>query len=507
MALVTQNQNAGALQSTVAPFTGVNNASVRLLKAITAAELATLREGDTVYVESFRDYWKWLPLSTLTSDDTTVSAPTVVGAGPGRFERLTGNESPDWKLQQVWFVDSTVANQEGVGSALDPVQSDVEITRRWGSDGAIQLAPQVTITYAQAPTVTSNFDLRILDNAAVTWVGTPTVNKSGIVLTAVAIQVRTAGAEVPWAITGPTLGAADVGKLAIITASGTGANVGAYARVLKDNGGGSVRVSPFGTVVAGSVVFTQITPTIGDTINIVTPMVLRIGFFSLRNDTQLVPAAAPARNVFIFDSITLDGAVGAGVGLESGVVRSENSNVCYIRSILQNLTLTGTNTISNNHRLLGGGANSVDIKCNQALLRQVGITGTIAVFQASLLALQSDCYFQNAQLNVNQGAQVSSQGCAWFDKAVADTALTLGVAANGGFGFYRQTGAIPDWGTANTGHGLVVRSGSSYVYTTKPTINGTLGAGREALIGGTDKIYGAVPYVEGANLAALTLSA
>jgi hypothetical protein len=488
----------------------VNNATARLLKAITAAELATLREGNTVYVMSLRNYWKWLPTSTLTSDDITISAPTVVGVGAGRFERLTGNESPDWKLQTTWFIDSTAPNQEASGlTALTPLQSDVELTRRWGADGAIQIGTQVTITYAQAPTTVSNFDVRILDNASVTWLGTPTVNKSGIVLTAVTVQVRTPGAEVPWAITGPTLGAVDVGKLAIITASGTGANVGAYARVLKDNGGGSVRVSPFGSAtVAGA--FTQATPLVGDTISIVTPMTLRIGFFSLRNDTQLISVAAPTRNVFIFDSITLDGAVGAGVGIDSGIVRSENSQVLYMRSILQNLSLTGINSLSNIHRLLGGGcAVQVDIRSNQVIFRQVGVTGIINTYPTSFLTAQVDCYFQNAQLNLNQGACVNTQGVAFFDKAAADTCFTLGGGGGTGSGtcFVRQTGATADWGSGNAGHGLKIQSGSQYIYTTKPTINGTLGAGREALIGGTDKVYGAVPYVEGANNAMLVLNA
>jgi hypothetical protein len=40
-------------------------------------------------------------------------------------------------------------------------------------------------------------------------------------------------------------------------------------------------------------------------------------------------------------------------------------------------------------------------------------------------------------------------------------------------------------------------------YVTKPVINGGLGAGRESIVGGTDKQWGAIPYVEATNEAAL----
>jgi hypothetical protein len=69
-----------------------------------------------------------------------------------------------------------------------------------------------------------------------------------------------------------------------------------------------------------------------------------------------------------------------------------------------------------------------------------------------------------------------------------------------------QTGAVADWGANNTSR-YYYSIGGFYSHVTKPTINGTLGAGREAQIGGTDKVYGVVPYVEGANLAHLVLTA
>jgi hypothetical protein len=50
------------------------------------------------------------------------------------------------------------------------------------------------------------------------------------------------------------------------------------------------------------------------------------------------------------------------------------------------------------------------------------------------------------------------------------------------------------WGTANAGFGVVVKSNGGLLYVTKPTINATLGAGRESSVGGVDKVWGAIPF-------------
>jgi len=138
MALITQSNNGAEFSSLLAPFTGVNNGSARLLKAISAGELATLREGNLVYVMSIRDYWKWLPNSTITSNDITYCAPTIVGAGAGRFERMM-MYSPDWQqaANKTVFVDelntSTFANDENDGlTNITPLLNDDERRRRWG---------------------------------------------------------------------------------------------------------------------------------------------------------------------------------------------------------------------------------------------------------------------------------------------------------------------------------------------------------------------------------------
>lgn len=137
MAIVTQDSN-GLNVADIAPFTGVNNGSARLLKAISASELASLQEGNVVYVISVRDYWKWLPNSTITSDDITYCAPTVVGVGAGRFERMMW-ASPDWMLQTTWVIDAAgslgTSNDENDGlTAATALRTDTERQRRMGEE-------------------------------------------------------------------------------------------------------------------------------------------------------------------------------------------------------------------------------------------------------------------------------------------------------------------------------------------------------------------------------------
>lgn len=117
----------------VAPFTGVNNGSARLLKAISAFELGSLDTGDLVYVESVIDFWKWLPLSTEadnTATECTVCAPTIVGVGPGRFVRMC-IASPEVMLQTEWHFASTGSN-EATGLPGSPLLTTSERRRRMG---------------------------------------------------------------------------------------------------------------------------------------------------------------------------------------------------------------------------------------------------------------------------------------------------------------------------------------------------------------------------------------
>jgi hypothetical protein len=135
---VWQKLNVGAVGpgSSLGPFNTVATGAVgsgRLLD-VTAAQIAGLTNGQSAWVISVRDVWRWDPASTQAADNITICNPTANGVNPGRFVR---QEIPDpsWMAQLTWVIDPAngVANDENSGAtALLPLKSDAERQRRMG---------------------------------------------------------------------------------------------------------------------------------------------------------------------------------------------------------------------------------------------------------------------------------------------------------------------------------------------------------------------------------------
>lgn len=508
---MSKNTITTKLPTALAPFTGVDNATARLLKAISAIEFGMLQDGDLVYVQSVRDYWKWVPTSTATDDCTGAAAklgycnPTVNGANPGRFERLFIC-SPDWLLQN-FFIDNGAAghNENSGATALLPLNNDIELYQRWSQGKRARIATAITVTYAQTPITQTNYFYELIAGGSLLIVGTPTISKAGTVLTAVQTQVRTAGAELGWAITAVGLAVADLSKLAVITASGTPANVGAYTHLLKDEGGGKLRVSPFGTYNATTGAFTQVTPLVGDTIEIRDVFATTLSIGKFEECTQLNDPILATLSRTTFDSIGLNSNVALS-NAQGGIV-GWGGPIYYVRTLFKQMTFAGQlQNVSALHLLRGGGIAggfTVNVRTNvNCTLIGVGASAFLQSRPGGHLSLLVDCYFQNARC-LTDGGSINSNGCAFFDTA-ASGAITLSMFS---MSIWVQAGGVPDWGTANTGFAIHVGSECCYSYVVKPTVNSGLGVGRESRIGGTDKLYTSVPYIEGANNAAMVLTA
>lgn len=481
--------------------------TVAALKAITSTILASLDDGVSLaYVTPLRSWFVWEASSTVADDtsDFLSVAVTANGVAAGRFRRLDWAH-PSWRTQTAWFVSTAGSNENDGLTSGTPVLSDVEIQRRWGLGQRVRLSVAVTITYAQSPTTPTNFNIECAATGSLKLVGTPTVTKAGTVLTAVQAQVRTVGAELAWAITAVGLGAADVGKIAVITASGTGGNVGAYAAVLKDETGGKVRVSPFitfnGTVLATT---TAVTPLVGDTIEIrdMSPTTITVGTIEVHSATD-DPGSSSATGFLMFDSVRVSG----NSTTFAGCIFNGRIGIFYVRCDYFAIRLAGlpSSLALGIHRLCGGVSNSTIVFGfgSNSTITSVGFLASTSHGTASRTIYGTDSYFQNCGINIAaaNGGIVLSNGNAFFDRSVSDATIVI----NGG-NFYLQQGAVPDWGAANAGHAVKVAACAAYTYTTKPTINRGLGPGREALIGGTDKLYTAVPYVEPTNNAALVFN-
>jgi hypothetical protein len=500
----TTASNTGGLVS----FLTVARASANRMIDAPLGMVSSWADGQPLYSTSFGGAdWHWqadFPAATATDNETSCRPTSWIAGGLTGAAVRASYGNPFTRTQTAWTVDSTAADNEGATI----VKTDAEIARRWGPDANIPI--QTTITYAQAPSTTSDLSFAYNTDAAISFVGTPTINKPAVVLTVVNVQVRTAGANVFWNITGATLGAADVGKLAIITVSTAGGNVGAYARILQDNGGGNVIVSPFGVVTAAAPnTFAQVTPLVGDTIQVVTPMTLTVGQIYVRSNTQRGVAATPTRNIVTFDSMTLDGGndAGASATFGPGSIFSSGALIRYVRCIAQNISFSGSTNLLQLHQFHGGGGgdaaggSTVAIRSPSMNWNQTGFLNCIvAPITGGNCNFATDCYFCNSNLNINQGSTATTRGIAMFNRATASTALSLGASSNGGWGHVRQIGAVADWGSGNAGFGLMVRASSQYTYATKPTINSGLGAGRESSIGGVDTLYAAYPATGAVNL-------
>jgi hypothetical protein len=477
-------------------FITVSKASSKRAIDLPASYVGSLTDGDEIFVESYGRKFVWdttFPSGTSTVDGESFR-PTVWTGNGAFIADLNGN--PKYWRQAAWFV-STAGDDENDGlTSSTPVKTDIEIRRRWGSGAGLSVP--VTITYAQAPTTETNFEIAIYAGGSLTFLGTPVVTNAAVTLTTVNAQVRTAGAEVPWSIVGATFGAADLGKLVVIASSSNGGNVGAYAKVVKQTGT-TLRVSPFGKfVISDGSSFTQVTPLVGDVVNVVAPTDLQVGQIMLHGRYQGATQTAPTRQCVIFDSVKLNG----NASSHTCAVNSNGVNVFFARSDLNNITLTGTKTPGTFFRSAGGGIGNVTLSFTFMQLRQSGVTGALTVDYGGRLTALVDTYFQGSALSALGGAFVNTQGAAFFDSTFDGGAIAVLAG-----GTHIQTGATADWGTNNTGHGVKVFAGGQYIYTTKPTINSGLGAGREAMVGATDKLWSEIPYVEATNNAALVLNA
>jgi hypothetical protein len=410
--------------------------------------------------------------------------------------------------QTAWFVDPVNGNDANNGTTLaTSLKTDAERQRRWGPS-TILTAP-TTLTYASSPPATDpvNFDVQINRGGSLTIQGTRTVVLPAVALSAVTTINR--ATQTPWDVTAVGLGAAHVGKIIRIT---NGTRAGNNAIVVKDLGGGKVRVSPFGTLSISLsfipwVAVTPVAPT--DLVEVVDVPVLSIGTMRFRSGSNADFVASPAENLVIFDSIKIDG----GLNTEVGTIITDNVSVWMGQTILTNTMVTGAGAV-----LMGGGALGNFLAVATAGffigLGFAGLPGTTCAFAGVSVSsfgivgyfgdscvIGLDCIFQNCAVDISGQVQGDRVSC--FDAATANTAFVIEPGATYISRVYNQTDLL--WGTANAGFAVSVSSGGKLFYVTKPTINGGLGVGRESRIGGTDKQWGAVPYAETAafNLATI----
>ena len=476
---------------------------------VNASGLAILSDGNFVdgelaYVSTFRDYFALNRSSVATPDGKTIIATL---SGLGRWERLN-IPHPSWMRQSSWYVDSAHvnANDENVGDDPSaPLATDAERQRRWGLGMTAIVPPNVgiTVNYPSSPSDKFNLDVMYMDGGSVRIVGTATVTKSGTLS-----AVTTISRPSPWDVTGGSLGAADEGFIIRIP---SGARAGNYAGIAKDLTGNNVRTGPFGNLSISSAVstgpaYTGATPVSSDPFDVISLPILTVGSICVRSATNSIPTSTPT-NCVVFDSVHLYGP-GSGAFTANGTLYSIGACVFTRSCIIDTMWIRGSGAFyaaggiwRGNNFVLGDFSVFGGPYCQA--LGFVQYTGSMNIHTGTSIQLGGDCLFQDASLNVR--GQVYGEYVGIFDRTISNLALT--VHETGHYMSFPITSSDLLYGNNNAGVGCKVIAGGKLTYNTKPSMNTSTGTGRQSLIGGTNKDWSAVPYVETTNNAMIVARA
>jgi hypothetical protein len=250
------------------------------------------------------------------------------------------------------------------------------------------------------------------------------------------------------------------------------------------NTAGSLRLTTPAVIAAASFSFTTGVPVHNDPYDVLVPVHLNVGRWTFTS--QANASSFPAE--VVVDGLELDGSAG---GL--GTVFVDNNAPVFSSCVFAGLSFMGPQSVG--VTAFGCLASGVCIVSTTSVFFRGGgeLSGCVwFITSGGNTNLDSDFILQNANLSVQLGTlQIGL--AASFDNAATG-------AISGGPGAQLVSAAIFStdllWGTANTGHAVEMHEGAYFCYTTKPTINGGLGAGREALVGATDKQWGAIPFAD-----------
>jgi len=519
--LIYSGQADGDTWRTIAGFDGaLNSIVVQNGTELAAYDDAALADGCQAAIGSLLDTADLVRSSTATADNITIWN-TVSGVGRW-IRRCLPN--PTWLRQTDWAISPATGNDENVGTAASPLATDAERARRWGQWGipangtilqvldSLPLDKSLRLAVTMPETPNAATLTRFVVKCSETQMATGS-------LTGYTPLVRTTGATSRNLITSAVNFTSHVNRKIRLT-SGTGSG---YYAWIQAGGAGTATITPWVQEVTS------------DTANPPSAAVLQPGGITAGDTFEILEAAsigAAPRLAFTAGGGTNAGNTGTSAvqlknlrisqafasanGIPSGYIESQGPGValymlgCDLGRVALNVALnrgqgclvgggilTGVSTIGNSVRFTGGGT------------RVDGSSG-LSISGASTVTFDGD-FAVTIPLIIGGGSTVLScfpATCRFgnvFFAVTGDAVLVNGAAVleirNGDYGSHVV------YGTAST-YGFRIVSGGKVTYTTtKPTINATLGAGRETIIGGTDTQYGAVPFVNAANLAMLAVAA
>lgn len=469
-------------------FATASAASSSRLQSIDAETLASLPTGAIAWVDSVKDWYGWQPTASITPDGIVVVKPDVT-VGAGRFMRLnipwTGwTQTPTFT---AWSIDPINGNDENNGDAAHPLQTDAERQRRWGQ-GTLLAAGNWSINWTstnlvgETGTTTDPFcpDVQLLTGSTFTFtstkaiVATSTIGAFAAADRAAQTMTQVTDAGVNWTT--------NLKNWCRVT---SGARLNASFCVAADLGGNVARVSTptnpatgvAQTLQAGDPYEIQSTPTI---------VVGYIRVIGVDNGGNFATVT--------YQDVTFDMQNGGTCNCRNAVQLSVRATLkgfhweCDAQNFFITIALDGSCSWD------GGG---------QTFMTQ-GVAFTTCFVGSDCRAdFDGDFLFQGARLSMSTGSQSVIGFAAWFDNGTSNSLeLRTGCSVTT---TNQGSGGDLIWGTNNAGFGVVVRSRGELCYTTKPTINTPMGAGRQSAIGAVSTDWASVPSINATNQAAIVL--
>ena len=270
----------------------------KVVANIAALPRMSLNDGDFTYVMSVRDPWQFVTNGTeFVVDHITVEA-TSLGGNTRWVRELSANEVWRTAIAHV-YIDSIGGNDENQGiyyTAAPPpfpqaLKTAQELYRRWGQD---QIVTSEATTLETILHIKNAITLASHDSLQLCWRAGPNsffriLGENTTLLHAGTLDNPTG--FTPWDPTGPSGGSATVIKdttSGVVWTSYIGKRihfprVNSWAYILKDLGGGSVRISipQLGDEAGFNYVPANTFPANGDAYAIEDPVVVSVGEINL----------------------------------------------------------------------------------------------------------------------------------------------------------------------------------------------------------------------------------
>lgn len=427
------------------------------------------------WVQSVRAWFIFDPTSVATGVSFQVVAPP---AGTGRWMRQgydCGTFSGDWVAQSAWFLDPISGNDDNDGNTSPTaIASWAELGRRINGQVINQATKVTQVTSVGSTTDVPNIDIMVGATGTLFIQGTATTTSSGTLTAQTALSRAT---NVPQDVTGSAGINAFLGQRILFTASGKS------CWLVKDLGANKIRTTvPVTAFTLPGVALPAETTLVGN------EGYSTQTFTSIPRGSIKIRCLSASGNVFNIDQCALSDSVGLKIILQGTTGNFGSITNCTMTGtcatftqpimLVSNCLVTASTTVTGRMWFLAGGTRGNGV-----------VVGGTAAIAAALF--DTDFLVQTGGIQANALSQITFGTCGIFDSGSdaytgqAGSLPTIQTTVNAGANLL--------YGSGNTGVGIVMGSGASYFYVTKPIVTG--GGGDTKIGSAAVTAYAAVPFV------------